>query len=366
LPGAKAIGAVRRLNDSINRANDWAQRETIVRAVTRYAQRLDIDVLLICPQNLWVDLPAAPELLKRTGLPSVAWFMDDYFADESSRSLVSEVWSNAHRRFVASESMQEHYSSLYGGECEMLNNAVTFPKRYTEPASRQNSRLRVVYAGSIHSYYMGAMSAALRELEGLERQIEFDIYSSDELPTEWRSKTGVPWRHLRPIPAGELIERLQHYDVLLLLSSFEPRHRALAETSQAGKMADYLAAGRCILAFGPEYADNVRYLKRHGIGETVTSQAPGALREVVLSLARHPDRRRELGERAYYFGREHRDKAIYSARLWRALAEASELPPTQLSYRFMDRVRGRLSQFLLAALYPMGRLKWFIRRIVKG
>jgi glycosyltransferase involved in cell wall biosynthesis len=341
------------------------QKETVVRDIARCVQQLHIDVLLVCPQNAWVDVAATPELVERTGLPSVAWFMDDYFADERARSLVGEIWSNAHRRFVISESMQERYSGLYGGECEVLNNSVAFPERFSEPADRQGSRLRIVYAGAMNAYYADSMSKVLGELEGLGGEIELDIYSPDELPSEWRSKIGVPWRHLSPIPAGELIERLQRYDVLLLLSSFEPGWRTVAETAQAGKMADYLAAGRCILAFGPEYAENVRYLKRYGIGEAVPSQAPGALREAVLSLAQDPNRRRELGERAYYFGREHRDKARNSARLWQALYEASESSPPTPSKR--ATIGGnRIRRLLFPALYSMGRLKQVVRRVLKG
>ena len=59
-------------------------------------------------------------------------------------------------------------------------------------------------------------------------------------------------------------------------------------------------------------------VKRHGFGEIVTSQS-GQLREAVLSLARNPERCRELDERAYYFGRERHYKTTNSARLWQAL-----------------------------------------------
>jgi hypothetical protein len=357
LRGGRVFGAIRRVNDLINRVNEWVQKETVVRDLARCVQQLDIDVLLLCPQNTWIDVAAAPELVERTGLPSVAWFMDDYYADELSRSRVRRIWENAHRRFVISESMREHYSGLYGGECEVLNNSVAFPRDYSRPADEKGARLRVVYAGAMNSYYQDSMSKVLRDLAGLGDEVELDIYSPDKLPPEWRSRTDVPWRHLAPIPAGELVERLQQYDVLLLLSSFEPGWRAVAETAQAGKMADYLAAGRCILAYGPEYAENVRYLKRNEIGEAVTSPEPGALREAVLSLAGEPERRREVGERAYRFGREHREREKNSERLWRVLSEALGSPPPQPEQRPADKARARLRRTVFEALDALGRLR---------
>lgn len=362
----EAVGTMRWIGKQVTRINDWVQRETIVRDVARCAERENIDVLLICPQNARVDLPAAPELVERTRLPSVAWFMDDYFADELSRERVREVWNNAHRRFVASESMQEHFSRMYGGECEMINNSVAFPESFSEPADRLGSRVRMVYAGAINSYYLSSMSAALSELQGLGDRIELDIYSPDKLPPEWQSKTDIPWRHLPPIPADEFIERLQEYDVLLLLSSFDPEWRVVAETAQAGKMADYLAAGRCILAYGPEYADNVRYLNKYGIGETVTSQEPGMLSETILSLSEDPGRRKEVGERAYYFGREHRDKDKNSARLWQALYEASNAPPlVWQGHNHIGEKRSRAENIFFDALNALGKLKQVVKKVVK-
>lgn len=362
LRGARHIGAIKWVNGWISRVNDWVQMETVVRDVSRCIRRLGIDVLLVCPQKPREDLAVAPALMQRLEIPSVAWFMDDYYEDERSRALVGRIWNNAHRRFVISESMQEHYSRSYGGECEVLNNSVSFPERYPEPADREDSRLRIIYAGSMNSYYQSTMAAALRELQGLGDRVTLDIYSLDDLPPEWRNKTDVPWRHYPLVPASEVGGLLQGYDALLLLSSFEPEWRMVAETAQAGKMADYLAAGRCVLAYGPEYAENVRYLQRYGIGETVTSPEPEALRQAILSLARNHGRRRELGKQAYHFGKEHRDRSANSARLWQALSEAAASPPRH-DLKTAEKARNVLT---LAVLEALNVVRFLWRRIRSG
>lgn len=363
LPEAK-FGLVRWLNERvISPPNKWFQKEQVIRDIVRCVGELEIDVLLVCPQNTWIDTAVAPELVQRTGLPSVAWFMDDYYEDERSRRLVGEIWGNARHRFVISESMRELFSARYGGEAGVLNNSVPFPERYPEPAADGGSRLRIVYAGSMNPYYQDTVSKVLRELEGLGDRVALDIYSPDKLPAEWQHKTDVAWRHLPPVPPTEVGKLLQSYDVLLLLSSFQPRWREVAETAQAGKMADYLAAGRCVLAYGPEYAENVRYLERHGIGEVVASSEPGALRDAVLSLAQDPGRRRCVGERAYHFGRERRDKARNSARLWRALQEASASPPARQTRQ--TAVWDWLRNVTFRTLHALGVLKKGIRWIVK-
>jgi hypothetical protein len=325
LPRGQRLRIVQYFNNLIAHVNGRDLKEKIVRQIIGYIQQLRIDVLLICPQGRdMIDVTVAAELVEKTALPTVVWFMDNYYTDQSSISYVSKIWKMSQRRFVISEAMQQYFSEFYGGDCEMLHNSVLFPERYSEPVAKSDSRLRIVYAGNTHSYYLDSMSMVLKELHGLGDQLVLDIYSHNPISPDVQDRTDFSWRHFPPILAGDLIRRLQEYDVLLLLSSFKPEHRAIAETSLASKVADYLAAGRCILVYGPEYSENVRYAQRYGLGKVVTSQAPGRLREAILSLARHPECRRELGEQAYHFGRERHNQVTNRARLWQALFQAFE------------------------------------------
>lgn len=321
LRGARISRTIRKLNEWLARRREKALRDKIVRELTRLIGELQIDVLLICPQMM-LDLVVGTELMKRTGLPTIVWFMDNYYTEDEAADYVRAMWSRATRRFVISEAMQQHFSSTYDGECEVLNNSVCFSDGYDEPAAEPDARLRIVYAGALHSYYEDSLRLTLREMQGLAGQATLDIYSHEELPHEFRSVPDAAWRHFPAVAASELGGRLQEYDVLLMLSSFKPEHRALAETSLASKTADYLAAGRCILVYGPTYAENVRYAQRYGFGEVVTSAEPGGLRAAILSLARQPKLRRELGLRAYNFGRERHNRTTNSARLWDAIRQA--------------------------------------------
>lgn len=193
-------------------------------------------------------------------------------------------------------------------------------------------------------------------------EILASINADDPLPTEGLDDLLI--RRFPLLPPDMLVEKLRGYDVLLLLSSFEPEWRTVAETAQAGKMADYLAAGRCILAYGPEYAENVRYLMRHGTGEVVTSSKPGALREAILALADDAARRRQLGERAYRFGKEHRDRAANGARLWRALSEAAASHPPHNPQA--GKPRTLLPRVTLGVLDAARYLRRRIRSVLKG
>ncbi len=328
LRGARVSKTIRHFNKVIARVNSRIQEKRAVRQLTRYIRELGIDALLVCPQGGMFDLTVAVELMERAGLPTVAWFMDNYYTDRSSISYVRKIWDKAQHRFVISEAMQQHFTEVYGEDCEVLNNSVSFPELSHKHPVKTDSPLRIAYTGAINSYYEDVMSLVLAEFRELNSEVVFDIYSHDKIPSGFQSVTDAPWRQFAPIPSSELVGRLREYDVLLLLSSFNPEHRAIAETSLASKTTDYLAAGRCILAYGPEYSENVGYAKRHGFGEVATSPTPGALKESVLSLKKRPERLRELGERAYNFGQSRHDRVTNSTRLWRALAQACDAAKT--------------------------------------
>jgi hypothetical protein len=324
LRGARHSRVVRKFNELMLRRAERALRQKAVRQMAEFIRESRIDVLLVCPQSRR-DLAACAELMEKTGVPAVVWFMDDYYGDAEAVADVRRVWDGARRRFVISEAMQRRFVSVYGGECEVLNNSVDFTERPDETTleleAATDSRLRVVYAGAMHSYYDDVLRMTLEELRGLGDVVSLDIYSHEALPPELSPEEGDSWRHFAPVTADRLGPLLREYDVLLLLSSFKPEHRALAETSLASKTADYLAAGRCILVYGPEYAENVGYARRHNFGEVVTSASAGALRAAFVALALDPERRREAGERAYRFGRARHDRATNSERLWGALSE---------------------------------------------
>lgn len=318
--GGSKVKMINRINDLFAPLNDRELRDRIGNKIIQYIKQLGIDVLLVCPQLGMLDVMLY--LMEKSHIPTVAWFMDNYYTDASSISYIRRIWEKARQRLVVSEAMQRYFSEFYGGDCEVLNNSVLFSEHYPEPSPSVENRLRVIYTGSINPYYLDCVSLVLKELDGLDDQLILDFYSPEPVPSNIQPKDNRFWRRFSPIPPKELGDHLQKYDILLLISSFKPEHQVIAETSLASKVADYMAAGRCILTYGPEYSENVRYMKRYGLSEVVTSKDSGCLRKAILSLANKVEYRQELGKRAYYFGREHHNKSINSAKLWQILSRS--------------------------------------------
>jgi hypothetical protein len=323
LRGGGKVKFIKKVNDRLARRDSNILTDSIVNRLSQCVEQLNINVLLLCPQTL-VDLTVGRDLAKKTSLPMVTWFMDDYFTSNGAATLVHEVLRNTHAGFVISEAMQQHFKEVFGVDFMVLNNSVDFPASCPRFNSRNDTSIRLAYTGSLHSYYIGAMTRVLDELQGLEGKVELDLYSHEVLPERYLKNTNSQWHCRRPIAAGELTATLQKYDALLMLSSFELEHVAIAKTSLASKFADYLAAGRCIIAFGPEYAENIKYVRKYGLGVTVTSNSPGDLKQVLLGLIREPERLSQFGSRAFDFGKRTRDRQLNRQLLWSVLSSARE------------------------------------------
>ena len=65
------------------------------------------------------------------------------------------------------------------------------------------------------------------------------------------------------------------------------------------KTADYMACGRPILVFGPEYSSLVRYAREYGFAEIVTEPSDDALAKGIRDIVSSPTRRAVLVSRAF-------------------------------------------------------------------
>jgi glycosyltransferase involved in cell wall biosynthesis len=79
------------------------------------------------------------------------------------------------------------------------------------------------------------------------------------------------------VPQSELQEALSSADILFLPYSFLESSREAVGTAFPSKIADYLAAGKPILVFGPSYSSLVRYASEQRFAEIVDEFSAAAL-----------------------------------------------------------------------------------------
>lgn len=287
-------------------------RKRIVKFTTKIIASKRINLLFLCPQGGLIHESVA--LIKATNLPVISWFMDDYYTSGIHRRLAEEIWNLSQIRFVISEYMKERFIDRFGLDAEVLNNSVEFSSSPPPPPKKRDSCLNVAYSGRLHSYYADTMRYVISEVEKLNGAVRLFIYSQDKLPIGENSSGFI--KFFPPVKPEALSSRLQECDVVLVLSSFAPEYKEICETSLASKLANYMSSARTLIAVGPEYSANIRFIQDKNIGLVITSNSPGELSKLFENLITNRDQLNDLAYRAYRFGFVHHNKTHNHQRLW--------------------------------------------------
>jgi len=207
--------------------------------------------------------------------------------------------------YSVSVGMQEFVRNTCGRESELQLPAVA-PYASEElagatPAGLAKEPIRILYAGGIVEHaesLVRLIKTGKLEQYGV-RTCSLDLYVP--LTKEHFSELG--WEHELINLQGwvshvELRRALCHADVLFLPLSFAKEEIPAVIAGFPTKTADYLACGRPILVFAPEYCSLVRYARQYGFAEVVTEPSDDALAKGIRDVVSSPTHREELVARA--------------------------------------------------------------------
>src|SRR5262249_13786767 len=87
-------------------------------------------------------------------------------------------------------------------------------------------------------------------------------------------------------------------DALLVVMSFERKYELFTRTSFTTKFLDYVAFGKPVILWGPEYCTPVRVARKHGGAMVVNENDPNAIVKTCRQLADDAARREQLSQEA--------------------------------------------------------------------
>jgi glycosyltransferase involved in cell wall biosynthesis len=237
-----------------------------------------------------------------------SWFLKYVLRSWARRAL-----HGASHIYAISREMQQLLKSEYGVDSELQ-----WPG--TEPSAKRDRRsdsvlteLSLTRTHSAVILFAGAIGYSvedsLRMLAGILitgklqaygiQSAELHLYTqlNPERIHDWgwdhRCITVHPW-----VSQQELQGVLQKADILFLPYSFSEASRYAVESAFPSKTADYLAAGRPILVFGPQYSSLVRYAKEQGFAEVVDNFDEDVLARGIQRLLSDSVHRNQLCKRS--------------------------------------------------------------------
>ncbi len=213
------------------------------------------------------------------------WFpvMKGHYGHKSTQRILSqryhELYAACDLAFCTSDGMQE----MLGPH---PNSHVIYPMpgRHRVPEKSwppSNGKFRLVYVGAVENFY-GRMLCSLIEKIETTNDLEIFVVGPNDWPAESLQHAKAKGICLGFKPAEEAAKVVAGADALLVVMSFEKEHELCMRTSFRTKFLDYVAFGKPVILWGPEYCTPVRVARKHGGAAVVSSSDADA----VVALSR--------------------------------------------------------------------------------
>ena len=257
------------------------------------------------------------------------------------RYLTRKVLQKAAHIYTVSAEMQRLVWTECGVHAEIQMPATTAPKQIpagdfpTGPVLNKRG-LKILFAGQVTytvrdslDLMVALIKSGQLEKCGLHKatlHLCAAITDTDMRNFDWLHEDVVcrGW-----LPQSELSDELATADILFLPYSFREIARDAVETAFPSKTADYLAAGKPLLVFGPAYSTLVRYASQWGFAEVVTECDASSLMAGIVNIASSETYRRQLTAKAEVAFLANHEIQHQRARFYEMLETATGARPTR-------------------------------------
>ena len=216
-------------------------------------------------------------------LPLYIVCMDDYYFFNKNQDSVLGRWQ--HKMFMKSvkravayssklfcicDKMSADYSGLFGKPCITIHT----PSSIENPLSVEKQS-KISYLGNLgyqRNKQLIAVGRCLKTL-GLEPN-HVDVYSTESRPEileEMTEENGIVFHG--PVGADEVLRIMGESLAVIHTESFDEQIRQSVRYSVSTKIADSVASGTCIFAYGPAEIASIDYLNRANAAVCCTSEA---------------------------------------------------------------------------------------------
>jgi Glycosyl transferases group 1 len=265
---------------------------TANQVLDKAVQRFQPDVVLTLAECGLCHI--ARKTAQRHGLPLAGLFLDwfpvmkGHYGHEFTQGILRrryrELYAACDLAFCTSEGMQE----VLGPH---PNSHVIYPMpgKHRVPAenswSRSNAKFRLVYVGAVKNFYGRMLCSLIEKIEATTDLELIVIGPNADWPKQFLERARANGTYVGFKPPQEAAEVLASADALLVVMSFENEHELFMRTSFTTKFLDYVAFGKPVILWGPEYCTAVRVVRKHGGAAVVSTGDAGAVVSVCREIA---------------------------------------------------------------------------------
>lgn len=259
----------------------------------------------------------ARKIAESRKIPLYISCMDDYYFYNKNRNSVLGRWQ--HRRFLQTVKRTVSYASKLFCICDKMSGdyagwfrkpcvTVHTPATISVPLQSEKQQ-KISYLGNLGYQRDQQLIAIGRSLKTLGLQPDhIDVYSAEtrrEILDGMTEENGIVFHG--PVCADEVLRIMGESLAVIHTESFNESTRQSVRYSVSTKIADSLASGTCIFAYGPEEIASIDYLKKSGAAVCCTN--PEELTQQLRELLLRPGLRSEAVQRALALAAENHAKS---------------------------------------------------------
>ncbi len=274
----------------------------------RVVSRNPVQAIIACSGDI-ADIPAGYLVSRLLSLDFYAYMFDDYVyqwigAHRSlAKCIAPWIFRDNVRLIGPNEYICDEYFCRYGMEYAIVRNPCSseeLNRSVCESWPSESGKIKVMYTGAIYHANYDCFRNLIRAMDMIaSHSVELHIYTAQTI--EELSTQGIQGSRVQ-VHSHVSYERIlaeQHQaDILFLPLAFESPIPEVIHTSAPGKMGEYLASGRPVLAHVPADSFVAYYMKRYECAVVADKNDPLDLAEHILKLTLDDQGRRVITENA--------------------------------------------------------------------
>jgi hypothetical protein len=227
----------------------------------RILKEHNIGRLVVCSGEL-LNLPVAARIARKTQLEIVPYFFDDYVNQWKPKfrrlalDYENAVFAQTEKCIVPNEYAADVYAKRHVIRPKVVRNLAAAQAPARNPKAFDPNDIRIGFYGSVYHANTDAFAALLKALDLLQetRPVKLSLFTSqkkEEVAALFPEHMHL-LEHSDHLSQEEIRESLGTIDLLYLPLGFHTGIGEVIRTSAPGKLAEYLAMGKPILAHVPQ------------------------------------------------------------------------------------------------------------------
>ncbi len=251
----------------------------------------------------------ALKISKKRNIPIVTYICDDYYFVNTPSSLIGKIqlrllqkktdklMKKTSHLITICDDIKDMYGEKFGVSASAIMTGTSYKMADTVKVAEFPTE--ICYFGNIscNRYISLAEIGKALDLLNVEKGKEYalKIYTGEKKPEVLATFDGIKSVQLCGFISGKEFEDTLHAsDILLHTEAFDDKSIDLVKHSVSTKIADSLASGITLFAYGPCSVASMKHLIKHGAAITCTARE--GLKDALLTAFEDPESRERAAE----------------------------------------------------------------------